>query len=140
MSLYDNNYLRLQRLLGGFLPEPGESLVSRVPGDLALHIDGVGRGKFTHTFRLTYVFDGEPDPDLLVRVYHDARLAEAMHCAHHHRHRALQWFATHRGGELDRRWARNLMLNKWLEYCHERGHRFGPVAITLREPIDAGLR
>jgi hypothetical protein len=26
--------------------------------------------------------------------------------------------------ELDQRWARNMMLNKWLEYCAERGHRF----------------
>ena len=26
--------------------------------------------------------------------------------------------------ELDQRWARNMMLNKWLEYCVERGHRF----------------
>ena len=26
--------------------------------------------------------------------------------------------------ELDQRWTRNMMLNKWLEYCAERGHRF----------------
>ena len=124
MSLYDNNYRRLQRLLGGFLPEPGEALRSRAPGDVALQIHGLARGRFTHTFRLTYLFDGEPEPDLVVRVYHDARLAEAMH----------------EDPDLDQRWARNLLLNRWLEYCHERGHRFGPVAITLREPIDAGLR
>src|SRR5690606_33119920 len=29
--------------------------------------------------------------------------------------------------ELDQRWARNMMLNKWLEYCLERGHRFTPA-------------
>ncbi|MEX0899098.1 MAG: DUF1249 domain-containing protein [Gammaproteobacteria bacterium] len=140
MSLYDNNYRRLQRLLGGFLPEPGEALVSRVPGDVALHIDGLARSRFTHTFRLTYLFDGVPDPDLIVRTYHDAQLAEAMNCSHRHRHRLLRRFPTDRGGELQQRWMRNLMLNKWLEYCHERGHCFGPVEITLREPIDAGLR
>jgi uncharacterized protein YqiB (DUF1249 family) len=26
--------------------------------------------------------------------------------------------------ELDQRWTRNMMLNKWLEYCAERGHWF----------------
>ena len=26
--------------------------------------------------------------------------------------------------ELDQRWARNTMLNKWLEYCTDRGHGF----------------
>ena len=28
------------------------------------------------------------------------------------------------GERLDARWARNVMLNKWLEYCVDRGHRF----------------
>jgi uncharacterized protein YqiB (DUF1249 family) len=29
--------------------------------------------------------------------------------------------------ELGDRWLRNVMLNKWLDYCFERGHRFaGP--------------
>jgi uncharacterized protein len=123
MSLYDNNYRRLQRLLGGYLPEPGRSLVSRVPGDVALYIDGLERSRFTHTFRLTYLFEDVPEPDLVVRVYHDARLAEAMN-----------------SGGMQQRWMRNLMLNKWLEYCHERGHRFGPIEVAVREPIDVGLR
>ena len=122
MSLYDNNYRRLQRLLGGFLPAPGEALVSRVRGDVALHIHGLERSRFTHTFRLTYLFEDVREPDLIVRVYHDARLAEAMN-----------------GAGMQERWARNLMLNKWLEYCHERGHRFGPVEVSVREPIDVGL-
>jgi uncharacterized protein YqiB (DUF1249 family) len=26
--------------------------------------------------------------------------------------------------ELGDRWLRNVMLNKWLDYCVERGHRF----------------
>jgi len=33
--------------------------------------------------------------------------------------------------ELDQRWARNVMLNKWLEYCVERGHRFSPATRIL---------
>ena len=52
-------------------------------------------------------------PDLRLRVYHDARLLEACSAA-----------ATGAERELDRRWARNMMVNKWLEYCLERGHSF----------------
>jgi uncharacterized protein YqiB (DUF1249 family) len=51
-------------------------------------------------------------PDLLLRAYHDARLVEAL---------------PGTGGrerELLQCWSRNMMLNKWLEYCAERGHRF----------------
>jgi hypothetical protein len=36
----------------------------------------------------------------------------------------LKALRTHAERELDQRWARNVMLNKWLEYCVERGHRF----------------
>ena len=28
--------------------------------------------------------------------------------------------------ELQQRWSRNMVLNKWLEYCVDRGHRFQP--------------
>ena len=41
-----------------------------------------------------------------------------------HYHAALQRFRNGLERELDQRWARNTMLNKWLEYCAERGHRF----------------
>ena len=55
---------------------------------------------------------------LFVRAYpHNAvvaRLAEAQ-----------EWsLASAVERELDQRWTRNVMLNKWLEYCLERGHHF----------------
>ena len=74
-----------------------------------------------HFVRISqYRFRGpRPYPDMRVRIYHDAHLVEAQ---------ALQAFPRDRRGsperELDQRWARNMMLNKWLEYCVERGHRF----------------
>ena len=62
-----------------------------------------------------------------VRVYHDARLVEAQEWAHTHEHAALRALRNTVACELDQRWARNIMLNKWLEYCVERGHRFAPA-------------
>jgi hypothetical protein len=68
--------------------------------------------------------DFERLPDVQVRVYHDAHLAEAQDC----RLREATGVAIPRSAlpkrELVRRWQRNMMLNKWLEYCVERGHRF----------------
>lgn len=139
MSLYEGNHLRLKRLLGGIVPEPGESLVSCAAGDLPLHADGLEHSRYTTTLRLTYWFE-YADPDLVLRIYHDAGLVEVMQCVNHPRHSALQGFAPSRGGELERRWTRNLMLHKWLDYCHERGHRFGPVELPAAEPLTAGLR
>jgi uncharacterized protein YqiB (DUF1249 family) len=62
-----------------------------------------------------------------VRVYHDARLAEVYGWADSHSHAALRTWRSQAERELDQRWARNMMLNKWLEYCAERGHRFTPA-------------
>ncbi|MFB3063471.1 MAG: DUF1249 domain-containing protein [Gammaproteobacteria bacterium] len=64
------------------------------------------------------------DPDMTIRIYHDARLAEAMACSWVHRHEILRQFDTGCRQEVDRRRVRNSMLNKWLEYCAETGHRF----------------
>ena len=35
---------------------------------------------------------------------------------------------------LGRRWARNVLLNKWLEYCAERGHRFDATTRCGAQP------
>ena len=42
-------------------------------------------------------------------------------CIEHEALRRLRGVAER---ELDQRWARNTMLNKWLEYCIDRGHGF----------------
>ncbi len=72
-------------------------------------------------------------PDMRVRIYHDAHLVEAQEwaggCARAHPHGVLQALRRHAERELDQRWARNMMLNKWLEYCLERGHRFSPATL-----------
>ncbi len=137
MSLYESNFVRL----GWLLPDPrriDESLVSNSADDLSLHLTLVERSRYTTTVRMTYFFDDVngrvADPDLLVRIYHDALLVEAMACTRRHRHEALRSFDTRPGAELSRRWARNVMLNKWLEYCVEKGHRLLPAPCDITNP------
>jgi uncharacterized protein YqiB (DUF1249 family) len=116
MTLYESNYIRLGWLVGDLRSLSGEQC-SRVASDCALRLTVLERERYTTMLALTYaIADGAglPDaPDLSVRIYHDARLAEAH---------ALD------GGSpaaLGARWVRNMLLNKWLEYCVDRGHRFG---------------
>ena len=65
-----------------------------------------------------------------VRVYHDARLVEAQEWSpewqakNAMQHEILRRLRGAAERELDQRWARNTMLNKWLEYCSDRGHGF----------------
>ena len=62
------------------------------------------------------------DPDIKVRAYLDGRLAEAMSLAGDHQHAELRRLMRKNRGELDARWRRNVILNKWLEYLSDQGH------------------
>jgi uncharacterized protein len=127
MSLYESNYLRLEQLAGNLEQLP-EQRVSRVPDDCDLRLSVNERSPYTTSFDLTYLFPEEEGvktyPDMRVRVYHDARLVEAQEWATTHGHDALRRIRGLAERELDQRWARNTMLNKWLEYCIDRGHGF----------------
>ncbi len=122
MALYEENYMRLRRLVPRFDAIDG-SAVSRVSGCIDLHVTIIERSRYTTTLRLTYAFaDGDDvryEPDLRVRVQHDARTAEAMEV---HMGRGRYHFDARR--TLERSWERNRFLHKWLGYCLHRGHRF----------------
>jgi hypothetical protein len=131
MTLYESNYIRLAQLLGSLRDIP-DAQVSSPPDDCPLHLQVDERSRYTTTFTLTYRFiesEGDiarevADPDLQIRVYHDARLGEALKCARWHRHPLLNSLQSDFHRHMDERWQRNVMLNKWLEYCADRGHCF----------------
>jgi uncharacterized protein len=130
MSLYESNYIRLAWLVPN-LEAAAPAQISVVDGDCPLHLAIGERSRYTTTLRLTYVFEDEAgpvaDPDLLIRVYRDARLAEVQACARWHRHAMLESMRSQLARDLGDRWLRNVMLNKWLDYCVERGHCFREV-------------
>jgi uncharacterized protein len=136
MALYESNYIRLSWLAGELRALQGKHRsLSAEDCDLLLSV--TERSAHTTTLNLTYVLPGpEPQefPDMHVRIYHDARLVEAQDWATAHPHAVLRALRTRAERELDQRWARNMMLNKWLEYCLERGHRFSPATRILAGP------
>ena len=147
MALYESNYVRLRWLLPDLqlIRHAGTRMISESKEDFRLYIDVLEATRYTTTFRLTYFLDSEDglvaDPDLRLRLYHDAGQLEAMACAVRHQHDALRAFTTFHGSELRPRWARNMMLNKWLEYCADRGHDFGSATAQgwIAGPADAGV-
>jgi len=134
MALYEENYMRLRRLVPRFDAIDG-SAVSRVSGCVDLHVTVIERSRYTTTLRLTYTFaDGDDvrhEPDLRVRVQHDARTAEAMEV---HMGRGRYHFDARR--TLERCWERNRFLHKWLGYCLHRGHRFPGRSAAVTAPIE----
>jgi uncharacterized protein len=127
MTLYESNFVRLGWLVSD-LRSVTMRRVSRSASDCDLHLTPLELCRYTSVFRLTYGFESDStrlrDPDLEVCVYHDARLAEVRGFRGFQRHPQLAKLHSGLNRELDQRWTRNMMLNKWLEYCAERGHHF----------------
>jgi len=125
MSLYESNYLRLLHLIPDLDTIDG-CYRSRVAGDCDLHVDVLERCRYTVTLSLTYYFDTEQgrvaDPDMRVRAYLDGQLAESMRVSGNHQHAELRRLFKAHTHELDERWRRNTVLNKWLEYLSDQGH------------------
>jgi len=127
MMLYESNHARLRQLLGNLWRLPA-TLVSISATDLSIHLALDERSRYTTSLRMTYLLDSNGstsvEPDLLVRVYHDARLAEAVSCCAQPRHIVFKGLWVPAATELERRWLLNMMLSKWLEHCLDHGHVF----------------
>ncbi len=125
MALYESNYLRLLRVLPE-LEQLDGCFRSRVAGECDLHLEVLERSRYTVTLSLTYHLKTDDglvlDPDITVRAYLDGHLAEAMMVGNRQRHMMLRKFLDEHKRELDLRWRRNIVLNKWLEYLSDQGH------------------
>lgn len=143
MDLYERNYINMRRLLPA-MPPSSTALVSSVTSGLDLHLHIIERNRYTSDLNLTYRFHEQNgailnEPDLHVRIYHDARQAEVM--AAQLRHYAVAFSAEAGTGHLahpahlHQRWQINRFLYKWLTYCLRQGHRFSdsppPSALIL---------
>ena len=125
MALYESNYLRLLQVIPELERLDG-CFRSRVAGDCDLHVEILERCRYTVTLSLTYYFpaaDGVvADPAMTVRAYLDGQLAESMSFGSDRRHVELQRLLQVHKPDLDARWHRNTVLNKWLDYLIDQGH------------------
>ena len=126
MSLYESNYLRLASLAGDLRRLP-DARLSRVADDCDLRLSVTERSPYTTSFDLTYLFDAGPAPPTRTCGYASTTTRGWSRPRNGRRSTATRGSRRMRGmaeRELDQRWARNTMLNKWLEYCIDRGHGF----------------
>jgi uncharacterized protein YqiB (DUF1249 family) len=127
MTLYESNFIRFGWLVPDLRRMSG-SLRSFVTGEPVLELSVIEQCRYTTTLDMSYLFDDADglarDPGLEIRVYHDARLAEARATSIEPAHPQLRRLSAGLPRERDRRWSCNMLLNKWLEYCAGTGHRF----------------
>jgi uncharacterized protein YqiB (DUF1249 family) len=120
MELYEHNYIRLRNLAPDL--EVADEMISSVSGHQDLHLSITQRCKYTTMMRLTYQFEesGKPvfEPDLYLKMYHDARVVEVQQLNSRTRGPMLM------ANLLQRKWVMNRFLYKWLGYCQFQGHHF----------------
>jgi uncharacterized protein YqiB (DUF1249 family) len=113
MNLWEDNFRSLQQLL----PELDlrvDFAKSLSQSDAPLYLEILERNPYTLTLMLTYRDAQHVEfPKLRVRIYRDAGVAQAMDA-----------MPAAFGENLDRQWERNLLLNKWLDFCLTHGHGF----------------
>ena len=133
MDMYEENFIKLRKLIPD-LSSIQESAVSKSAGHLDLHVKIQERSKFTTTLLLSYFFDEDDElrmePNLKIRIYHDAGLAEVMSGKLHHGRLLLDNLPS---DALKQKWILNKFLAKWLKYClrQQHGFPFVQAAITL---------
>ena len=123
MALYEQNYLLLRCLAPKLREFPIGSYISHAPNAMDLYLGIQEQTRFTSTLHLTYRFAEQKSfrsqPDLTIRVYYDARVAEVVSGLIHGKR-----FETRRQRDLENSWQLNRFLYKWLGYCRRQHHSF----------------
>ncbi len=124
MDLYEHNYVRLRRIAPDL--DIADEMISVSPGHLDLHLSITERCKYTTMLHLTDKFNHQNEiicqPDMHIRIYHDARIAEVQDRLDRHQRRIYS------GQSIQQKWKLNRFLYKWLGYCQFQGHFFHPVS------------
>lgn len=138
MGLYAENFSKLTRLFEPADLAPGTYMSSTGDG-LDLRLDVIEQHRFTTELRLTYSLrdpqTGEPDPSAFIRLYRDARQAEATHCYVGRRWQDVIGMYPPAEEVIGHRLRMNTFLSKWLDYLAEGAHgvaRLRPAPEAVR--------
>lgn len=131
-SACEANYARLMRLLPDMRNQPDTRRVAMSQGDRLL---GVLVLKVTETCPYTTTVQISqqdclpwlPVPQMDVRVYHDARMAEVISAEHARRFRGIYSYPNAQMHQPDEKNQLNLFLGEWLGHCLACGHELEPV-------------
>ncbi len=138
MELYELNYIQLRQLVPDLDAVQASSL-SLVDGALDLHLTVVERSKYTTTLNLTYQFTDPqgsfPAPDVVIRMYHDAQLAEVISRGRRRGRRDADYDRFRHRYSIQTKWQVNRFLHKWLGYCLRSGHAFSPAREQLSDAL-----
>jgi len=139
MDLYERNYMLLRLLAPNLRTMAEGDQVSEVAETVPLELAELRHERYTSTFRLTYRLSERyargREPNLAIRLYHDARTCEVMSGL-----LPGEMLEVRRTRDLAEGHRLNAFLNRWLAYCLRQGHGFEGARRGRRRGVepDAG--
>ena len=134
MDLYERNYMLMRLLVPELRSLQEGCFVSEADDVPSLELRDISHSKYTSTFKLTYHFSDTQagarpyEPDLSIRLYHDARTCEVMSGL-----LPEDRLVERRTRDLDEGQQLNQFLNKWLGYCLRQGHSFSEQPVPSEQ-------
>ena len=119
---FEGNYLRLQKLLNLF-GEAEHSLISLNVGERfvgKVTITRLETTRYTDTLLLEQTAAAGRwlnDPEMTVRMYHDASVAEVISCKGHARIAGTNDYPNRYMHHPDEKTQLNMFLSEWLNFC-----------------------
>jgi uncharacterized protein YqiB (DUF1249 family) len=132
MKIYEDNFKRLMRLL----PELRSFAMQCREGvrQEGLHVDVLERHKYTTVIRLAQClplsFLPAAMPLMIVRVYHDAEVAEVLSYQRQYRFKPKYDYPNPDMCQIREKQRVNEFLGEWLDHCLSSGVPVGPLALT----------
>lgn len=131
-ALCEMNFFRLLRLMPGreegvnhwgFAVGHGHS-VAEDPSTINVSISIIDRARYTTTVELeqTSFLPLLKKPKILVRMYHDAEMAEIVGWDRHRHWRPQYLYPNPHMYQPDEKLALNKFLGEWLEFCRKHGY------------------
>lgn len=137
MAQCEANYWLLQKLM----PEADarddwEFAVERADGRWEIRIEITERMRYTTTVQV-YRQDEDANawlrsPRMLVRLYHDAHLAEVLACEGHRRLAVKYNYPNQKMYQADEKAQFNRFLGEWLRHCLANGHSLREFPLPAR--------
>ncbi len=126
-AICESNYVRINKLLSDM--DEGAEVVYKLYnegaylGDIRLQV--LETSRYTNLILLEQIQTSGKwlnNPQLTVRVYHDARMVEVISAADHPRVEAVNDYPNHKMHLPDEKLQLNQFLSEWLGYCLNHGH------------------
>jgi uncharacterized protein YqiB (DUF1249 family) len=126
MSLYEENYRRLMQLIPQFRKAPGNARPDPDGSQPPLSLELLEQHKYTSVIALAQSIPAAeglvPRLRMIVRVYHDAGLAEVTSYQNETRFDPVYPFPNRQMRQPDEKQQVNRLLGEWLEHCLAQGH------------------